>query len=499
MSVFEDLVEELKEDQLLEETVTGSNEPGFNKAGRVNAGSSRSVTTPKRSLTAQPADKKKFYSDEIAALQVVELVFTGVERELFGSEPQAYDDLAAKQALHKFVHYTGAPQSSEAVELERTLAAEIDNWKKKLLARDAKMSPANLRRHCERTQPPLSSQALFALARFYFSTGLTASSAPKFESILTRLFSKRGDAERREPLMNKEETIGHLKTRFSDWSGVAELHDTPDAMLSIMSFEEFSTEAEKAESFDALAKTDFFKRVVMFKESVRAHLAQPTVMAACIRANISMGNAVAALVGNFGEKAGAARAKKKFGAIGDDVIGRAVGRSIDLEQLFPDEELKLTPVASTARQAETKQRTRPSEPIKKKAATASFSASASGLFGVNKWLLLVSVLAITISIGFYFWSGSSSDAESDPSKVPPVELAGFEYKDNVKIAKINAGTMYAVMTPEWDMYDDNKKRDLAKKLYTFAEKKGVGRLSIMNSGGKTVATGTADNINLQAQ
>lgn len=113
--------------------------------------------------------------------------------------------------------------------------------------------------------------------------------------------------------------------------------------------------------------------------------------------------------------------------------------------------------------------------------------------------MLVSVIAITISIGFYFWSGSSDGETDGASKVPPVELAGFEYKDNVKIAKINAGTMYAVMTPEWDLYDDNKKRDFAKKLYTFAEKKGVRRLSIMNSGGKTVATGTADSINLQAQ
>ena len=491
MSVFEDLVEELKEDQLLEETVSVVKVTVFASV------STPTVATEERTSPAPATDKKKFYSDEIAALQVVELVFTGVERELFAAEPQPHDDLAAKQALHKFAYHTGEPGSGEAAELERTLATEIDNWKKKLLARDAKMSPANLRRHCETTQPPLSSQALFALARFYFGTGLTASSAPKFESILTRLFSKRGDAERREPLMNKEETIGHLSTRFSDWSGVAELHDDPDAMLSIMSFEEFSTEAEKADSFDALAKTDFFKRVVMFKESVRAHLAQPTVMASCIRANISMGNAVAALVWNFGEKAGAARAKKKFGAIGDDVIGRAVGRSIDLGQLFPDEELKLAPVAAPARQAETKQKTRPSEPVKKKAATASFSAS--GLFGVNKWLLLVSLIAITISIGFYFWSGSSDGETDGASKVPPVELAGFEYKDNVKIAKINAGTMYAVMTPEWDLYDDNKKRDFAKKLYTFAEKKGVRRLSIMNSGGKTVATGTADSINLQAQ
>ena len=496
MSVFEDLVEELKEDQLLEETVTVVKKSGFDNAGRVSTGSTDTVATQKRTLPARATDKKKFYSDEIAALQVVELVFTGVERELFGAEPQAYDDLAVKQALHKFGHYADSPESSEAVELELTLATEIDNWKKRLTARDAKMSPANLRHHCETTQPPLSSQALFALARFYFSTGLTTTSSPKFESILTRLFSKRGDTERREPLMNKEETIGHLITRFSDWSGAAELHNDPDAMLSVMGFEEFSTEAEKADSFDTLAKTDFFKRVVMFKESVRTHLSQPAVMAACVRANISTGNAVAALVGKFGEKAGAARAKKKFGAIGDDVIGRAVGRSIDLEQLFPDEELKLTPVAASARQAETKQKTRSSEPVKKKVATASFSAS--GLFGVNKWLLLVSVIAITISIGFYFWSGSS-DTESDSSKVPPVELAGFEYKDNVKIAKINAGTMYAVMTPEWDMYDESKKRDFAKKLYTFAEKKGVKRLSIMNSGGKTVATGTADSINLQAQ
>ncbi|HTK37831.1 MAG TPA: hypothetical protein VL325_05015 [Pyrinomonadaceae bacterium] len=487
MSVFEDLVEELKEDELLEETVIGFGDPVLNETSGTAV--KRSQTT-----TVQPADRKKFNSDEIAALQVVELVFTGVERDLFNAEPKTYDDLAAKQALHRFVHCTAKPDSDEAFEIESRLHNEIENWKQKLLARDAKMSPANVRRYCETSQPPLSSQALFALARFYFSTGLTASSGPKFESILTRLFSKRAEAERREPLLNKEETIAHLTKRYLDWSGVLVLQeDEPEAMLSIMSFEEFTTEAENAESYDALVKSEFFKRLAVFKESVRGQLSSPAVMAACIRGNVAVGNAVVGLLEKFGQTVGGARARKKLGAIGDNLIGLAVGRTIDLEQLFSDEGSKESPAAAPVKQAEKKQKAQASQPAEKKTAPSFLK---SPLFAVNKWLLFVSVVLVSLSIGLYLWTEHSSKDDAAAAAVPAIELTGFEEKDKVKTAKISGETMYAVMTSAWDSYDEDKKRELAKKLYDFAAKKGVKRLNIMNSHGATVAAGTPDRIDL---
>jgi len=497
MSVFEDLVEELKDDELLEETVIGFNEPVLNTTSASAAVKTQSAAERRgQTLPSQPADRKKFNSDEIAALQVVELVFTGIERDLFNAEPQGYDDLAAKQALHRFIHCTAKPDSDEAFEVESRLHNEIENWKQKLLARDAKMSPANLRRYCETSQPPLSSQALFALARFYFGTGLTAVSAPKFESILTRLFSKRGEAERREPLLNKEETIGHLTKRYLDWSGVSMLpEDDPEAMLSIMSFEEFATEAENAESYDALVKSDFFKRVVTLKESVRGQLTSPAVMAACIRGNIAFGNAVVALLEKFSQKVGAARARKKFGAIGNDLIGRAVARTIDLEQLCSEEGINETS-AAPVKKAETKQKAQPSRPAEKKAASPFLNAS---LFAVNKWLLFVSVVLVSISIGLYLWTERSSKDDAAAAAVPAVELTGFEDKDKVKTAKISGETMYAVMTPAWDSFDEDKKRDLAQKLYAYAARKGVKRINIMNSHGATVAAGTPDRIELVRQ
>lgn len=489
MSVFEDLVEELKEDELLEETVVGFSEP-------VPNGSNRSASV-KSSQTASPqlADRKKFNTDEIAALQVVELVFTGVERDLFNLEPKKYDDLAAKQALHRFVHCTAKPDSDEAFEIESRLHNEIENWKQKLLERDAKMSPANLRRYCETSQPPLSSQALFALARFYFGTGLTASSAPKFESILTRLFSKRAESERREPLLNKDDTIGHLSKRYLEWSGVSVLQeDDPEAMISIMSFEEFVTEAENAESYDVLAKSDFFKRFAEFKASIRGQLSSPTVMGACIRGNIAVGNAVVGLLEKFGQKVGAARARKKIGALGDDLVGLAVGRTIDVEQLFSEESPKESLPA--IKRSEKKQKAQEIQAAEKKAAPSFLNTS---LFAVNKWLLFASVVLVSLSIGLYVWAEHYSKDDAAAATVPAVELAGFEFKDKVKTAKISGETMYAVMTSAWDSYDEDRKRELAQKLYDYAAKKGVKRINIMNSHGATVAAGTPDRIDLVRQ
>jgi hypothetical protein len=69
----------------------------------------------------------------------------------------------------------------------------------------------------------------------------------------------------------------------------------------------------------------------------------------------------------------------------------------------------------------------------------------------------------------------------------------------VKTANNSGETMYAVMTPAWDSFDEDKKRDLAQKLYAYAARKGVKRINIMNSHGATVAAGTPDRIELVRQ
>jgi hypothetical protein len=501
MNVFEDLIVELKEDQLLEETVADFPESfpnypnGYKSADLVfddNPAETEKNNSQEQKTGHIIGDKKKFTSEEISALQMVEHVFTSVERDVLGVTPKSYDELGAKQALHRFVHSSAEVGSDEAVELEANLDTEIENWKDSLLAREAKMSPANIRVYCETSQPPLSSQALFALARFYFSTGLKAAAATKLDFVLTRLFSKKDEGERRSALVNKEETIAHLRKRFSDWTG-ASADEIPESMLSVLSFEDFTTEAEKVENLDEFLKGDFFNRLILFKESVREQLKSPEVAAACLRCNIAVGNAVVESLEKFGQKTNEARLKKKFGSLDDDLIAQAIGRTLDLDLLLTVSLERPSPLKETNKRVEAKEQPRSPKAAAKKESSRS---SVSGLFAVNKKLLLAAAILITASVGLFVWTNYYSADQSVSVKVPAVELNGFENRDAVKTAKISNETMYAQMTPAWDALSDEKKLEFVKKLYDFASKKGVKKLNVMDIHGTTVAFATPEHQGL---
>jgi len=179
MNVFEDLIEELKDENLIEDTI-------FDISGRSpeapleNSGSAdASVETQSFSIASEAElvasvsadDTTEFYRklamDEVSSLQMVGQVFAGVEREQMKAAASVYDDLEAKKALHRFLQVTGNPDSEEHLEVKRELLNETEAWNSALAVRDENITVANLRRFCENSRPVLSSQALIALARFY--------------------------------------------------------------------------------------------------------------------------------------------------------------------------------------------------------------------------------------------------------------------------------------------------------------------------------------------
>ena len=128
MNVFEDLIEELREENLLEDTVTNLRRTTENSHAMVSdpedssaepAGSASSDEYgPKRVEDPDTApEERDFYRkramDEVSSLQMVEHVLSGIEREHMKITPATYDDLQAKKALHKFLQVHGDPTSSE--------------------------------------------------------------------------------------------------------------------------------------------------------------------------------------------------------------------------------------------------------------------------------------------------------------------------------------------------------------------------------------------------
>lgn len=173
MNIFEKLIDELKEENLLEETVIENNgnyksnnkmplsvdvrqetteeilNDDDNQTGfEFKPSTAEDVITDKKSesLTADnelagelPNTVEFFYrraKEEVASLQMVELILSGVERDQMKIVPKIFDDLAVKTALHRFGKVTEDADSPRQSQAEFELMQKTENWYSALSQRD---------------------------------------------------------------------------------------------------------------------------------------------------------------------------------------------------------------------------------------------------------------------------------------------------------------------------------------------------------------------------
>ena len=261
MNIFESFIDELKEENLLEETnkeSAASETKAGNASGKtaladansdkaeknaasvqtandtataeaVNSGEPKKdfadfqktvdaekVGAPENNnrATAKEADEAEFFRkravEEVSGLQLVEHIFSGVERQQKKTIPKPFDDLNVKKALHAFLQVFGDAKSPEHAQAEFQLMQETESWYSALSHRDKLISISHLRGFCEMAKPALSAQALVALARFYRNSPYSEAVRSKFDLIVTRLFSKDLEGEKREITFERDELITHL-------------------------------------------------------------------------------------------------------------------------------------------------------------------------------------------------------------------------------------------------------------------------------------------------
>lgn len=138
----------------------------------------------------KPRNGKEFYKrravDEIAHLQMVEHVLTGIEREYLKVVPNPYDDFGVKKTRHAFLQITDNENSSGHAQAEFKMMQETEAWCSALADRDKKIEVLSFRQYCENSRPSLSSQALLSLARFYRNLPYSESVRAKFDFTFTR-------------------------------------------------------------------------------------------------------------------------------------------------------------------------------------------------------------------------------------------------------------------------------------------------------------------------
>lgn len=521
MNVFEDLIDELKGENLLEDTVfdlkkgLGSeaakksltaefapagdfafSEPKIENAKIVNF--ETNAETPE---IIKPADDREFFRkramDEVSSLQMVEHVLAGVEREHMKVPAAPYDDLNVKKALHKFMQVSGDVESDAHAEAEFWLMEETQGWHSALSTRDKNVSVANIRRFCENSRPALSSQALMALARFYRNSPYTEDVRGKFDFMMTRLFSKDVGEERRRLLFGRVEMIGHIKTLYANWSSITyhSAEDKSDIDLAVQRFDDLARHFDSLNSFNDLLNASVFHSIRAYKEECGEMFYVADVTAAAIDCNIRLGNKYVDLIFKERHENRGAQLEEKYGFDFDLEASAAAGKTLLLAELLrghPEDrqsDAASVPEFEQETAAAVRQPIVVSQPVRKE-------EKRSIIFGVNRWLVLATVLVAILSVGVYFGADKFVGQDAGVATADTLDIQGTDLKVHIREMQMTQNTAYGVMLPSWDALNENEKKEFLKKTLAFVQTKGMTKVNLLNYKGRSVAFASKDRLEL---
>ena len=538
MNVFEELVVELKEENLLEETVVDeqlaaaaasaidrTDEPNkvedddlLSDVSLVDASDEEpaDIALEPQAVPAEdtepvlPINVKKgpqFYQKraiaEVSSLQMVEHVITGVEREYLKMVPRTFDDFNAKKTLNAFLNVTGDVDSDEHKTAEFNLMQETEAWCSALGERDKNIPVSSFRLYCENSRPALSSQAMLGLARFYRNLPYSETARAKFDFIITRLFSRPVDGEKRACLFQRDEALKHVNTLYSEWSSVP-LYDADSdeskVLLTALSFEDLATEAENAGNFDRLIESDFFGRLRLFKESINELFYAPQVTAAAIEGNVRIGNAYVELLERERRKVDDESLQSKYGDLHADTVSDAAARTLDLVELLRNPAVHL-PVHEADDDGPAVQTTA-EQPRAVHVAAASENKPdtlvqklVANVKGVNRLFLGVSVLLIAASVGIWLWANVTEEQISSHG-VSAISLEGNFLGEHLRSAKVSQEILYGMVKPSWDALPKEKRQEYVQKILSACKDYNCTQVNLLNKDGKVAAYASATRLDI---
>ncbi len=509
MNVFEDLIEALKEENLLESTVIekadsknrtpgskGTNE--FSESAEIlseNSGSDFALVeeeeSPDKASTdtpriEKPVSAREFYRkramDEVSSLQMVEHILSGVEREHLKMAPMPFNDINVKQALHRFLQITDDNSTEEGKQAEFDLLQQTQSWFAALSERDENISVGNVRRFVENSRPALSSQAMIALARFHRNAPFTDLGRSKFDFVVTKLFSREVEGDQRRLLFAYSEMIGHLKTLYDNWSSIevfTPAENSKEIGEAVARFKRYVAESESTETLDALLTSNLFDRIRVFKDEIGELFFAREVTAAAIDCNVRVGNRFVELVGKAKRSREFAAIEDRLGNELDQLVSNTTGRTFELAEL-----LRSDAIGDFSTDEDTVAAAKPKPAAKKEKKS---TASRFSLLGVNKWLLAFAVLTIAVCVGGYLWANQAAGEDGSMKVASEIDISMTDLKQHLQKARSSNETLYGVTSPSWDALSDDEKKEFLKKVTEFAGKRGLSKVNLLNYRGRTVA------------
>ena len=450
------------------------------------------VAAPAENFAAPkpPVDETDFYCrraiDEVTSLQMVEHVFSGVEREQMRILPKPFNDITVKKALHDFLQVSKNSPANENAQAEFKLMQETESWCSALSHRDKHLSVSALRRYCETTKPSLSDQAIIALARFYRNLPHTESVRSKFDMILTRLFTKEIEGDRRELVFSRDDMVSQISELYADWASVPlySVEDETELLLITVKFDDFLAEAQDAENFDELVKKDFYNRLRLFKESISDNFYAPMVLASAIESNVLIGNRYIELLERERQHTSAEAIESQYSFLLDQAISDATSKTLQLVELL--KEKAEVAVAAPKKLDEPKETLNvPEAPVEYKKP----KQSRLNFFGVNQWLVFALIGVIVMSAGLYVYVEYYSQQKSSAT-VQKVNIDNSFFKDYLQTARISEETFIGVINAAWEGANEDKKQEILSKLYNVGKEKGFKKVHLLNTQGETVGYAT---------
>jgi hypothetical protein len=519
MNVFEDLIGELKDENLLEETVMDGQWAGDRSDAADTSSEDVTVEEPANAQLLEDgaegeassdynvevinepeenpnaSNAQEFYRkravDEVSGLQMVDHVLSGVERELMKVVPKSFDDLQVKKSLHSFLQASSDTESLDHAKFEFQLMQETENWCSALAHRDGDISAADLRRFCENSKPALSSQALIALAKFYRNLPHSEAVRNKFDFVVTRLFSKEIAEEKRYLVFGREEMIAHFKTLYADWSSISlysSSEDNSDILVAALRFEDFMAEADAAEHFDDLIRTEFFDRLRHYKESANEIFYAPTITAAAVECNVRIGNRVVDLLRVVRDTPTTEDLYEKYG-IHDQAVSDATSRTTELVDLLRERHDEIEAETEDYEEEFYQEAPEKAPEVKKKAAAAPRGKFTDNLFAVNKWLLTAWVVVLLLSVGVYVWSERFAGEETAVTTAGVVnfDLENSTLKEHIKVGRVSNEVFYGITLPSFDILTKEKKEEFVQKVLAAGNENVYNKVQLSDPKGTIVA------------
>jgi hypothetical protein len=478
MTVFEELVDELKVDNLIDERAPERRIPSQRIDDEVKALDPEGFT--RRQLRAE---------EDFSTIQLIEHLFDGVEGDPSKSDAAVLAASEARRALGRIRQLSHAEDLEFFRELSE-LSNALKEWRSELELRDTRIEASRLRAFCENSHPPLSAKSLIALAGLYNGESFSDNTRDKFDFVMTRLFTFEQSTVKREMRFGRGETIEQIQKLYDKWGFDHEgpSKDDPPVYEVVEKFAAFGRRIDAAPTFADLLRSDIPSGIREFKKSLDSLIFEPEILASLLECNVKIGNRFVEIAASEKESYGPEAVRSKYGDAYDQIATDVAARTLRLAELLESEDLVPE---------------KESGPIEIKADEVSVTPSKQQrsrrgiLRGVNKVLLAATILTVIAGIAAFFLIDTSNTARrSDTPAAKQIDISGTPFGRYFTDPKMTESTLYVISTLDWEGLTPEEKKKILKLALDDTKKRGRASVRVQSSEGKRIAYASDTRIEL---